>query len=104
MDTPTLIQMAGAIAHDAGPYYNVVYMPDSEYRAYALRYLLTGIYHKPPMGIDAYPSADELYVVASSTRSLDNDIPWEVSSFHPISRSVFYTAPNGKNVVYKLGK
>jgi len=35
------------------------------------------------MGIEDYPYADEIYVVASKNQRLNTNIPWEISSFQP---------------------
>lgn len=104
VSTPTLLEIGSQIADQANLNYNVVYMPEAEYRGYSLRYILTIIHNKPPLPIDAYPSSSELYVVATPDRSLDVDIPWEIAIFKPVSRELVYTSNDKQVLLYKLSK
>jgi hypothetical protein len=104
VNVPTLPELSSVIASNAKANYNVVYTPEAEYRAYTLRYILTSIYHTPPMPVEAYPSAEELYVVALAGRDLNTDIPWEISSFKPTIKELIYTSPDKSTLLYKLTK
>jgi len=59
--------------------YNVVFLPESEYRAHALRYLLTYLYHNPPAAVENYNSLDSLFVVSDSGTTRFGEI-WETSA------------------------
>lgn len=102
MDAPSLMKFSEAISRDAPDSYNVVYLPQSEYRAYALRYLLTYVHNAPPLGFDGYPSANVIYVVGQSDLDLLTSNVWEINSFQPSHQIVLASTPNNLYSVYKL--
>lgn len=102
MNTPMLLDLASSIAKDAQGDFNVVYLPQSEYRAHALRYMLTYIYGVTPMGVEAYPSAKTIYAVGDTGLDLLKDRPWEVGAFNPRNQVVLTMTPNNLFSVYKL--
>ena len=102
MDTPLLIDFAKTISTDVTDPYNIVYLPQSEYRSHALRYLLTYVYQVPPMGIEAYPSAKTIYAVGQTGLDLLTDRPWEIGAFNPHNQEILVSDPNNLFSIYKL--
>lgn len=101
---PNLLNIADKIDQQAKPGFNVVYMPESEYRGYALRYILRVIYRNPPLPFDAYPSATELYVLKTPERSLSTDVPWEISIFEPKNSVDIFETDDKKLRLVKMTK
>lgn len=57
---------------------------DGDTRAQPYRYVLTAVHKKPPLPVEAYPSAQLLYVVGRNNEGeILNHPVWEISSFGP---------------------
>lgn len=94
---------AQLIASQATQPYNIVFYPDQDFRAHAIRYLLTDIYHSYPEGIETYQSVNELYVVADRGQVFGNGDAWEVEVFGPVATEKITDL--GKNsALFKLTK
>jgi hypothetical protein len=61
--------------------YNIVNLLSGDTRFYSLRYLLT-IAHNPPMAVEEYPQAQELFIISyeNEQKTLNNPV-WEMHSF-----------------------
>ncbi len=101
---PDVLAMSAVVAaHVTGPY-NIVYKPDSEYRAYVMRYILTYRLRKPPLGIEAYPSADTLFVVAVRGENLLINQPWEIAVLHAKKQTELSSVTGNEYALYELTK
>lgn len=72
---------AKTIANDNPQNFNLVNLPDSDFRAYSLRYLVKNLYNKKPEDIENYQNISSLYVFANKDFNLKNPQPWEISIF-----------------------
>ena len=72
---------AQAIANDDSSNFNLVNLPDSDFRAYALRYLVRYVFNKNPANMENYQNIDYLYVLGNSDFSLYDLHPWEIAVF-----------------------
>ncbi len=63
--------------------FNVTSLPDADFRAYTLRYLVTYRYGKQPKPAENYAGIDALYVLAKNDFSPNTTSPWEVSAINP---------------------
>lgn len=71
------------IAKDAPANFNVASLVDGDTRAYPFRYIIE-IHGRMPMGVEAYPEAKVLYVIAKGNKTFVLDYPvWEIQSFLP---------------------
>lgn len=63
--------------------FNIASLLSGDTRDYPLRYLLT-IAGKPPLEVDQYPQADNLFVISKHNKeeTINNSV-WEISSFCP---------------------
>lgn len=63
--------------------YNIANLLSGDTRDYPLRYLLTAA-GKPPLEVDQYPRADNLFVISKheKEKTVNNSV-WEISSFCP---------------------
>ncbi|MFA7676466.1 MAG: glycosyltransferase family 39 protein, partial [Candidatus Shapirobacteria bacterium] len=59
--------------------FNVASTNSGDTRAYDLRFLLTAK-SCPPMGVEDYPKAEKLFLIAPTDRPLETETVWEVSS------------------------
>ncbi|MCL4367168.1 hypothetical protein M1563_03285 [Patescibacteria group bacterium] len=96
-------QAAANIAADNPQNFNVASLIDFDSRANPLRYLLKFRYHQIPEGIEEYPQARTLYVLAESGYDFDRAIAWEVTSYQPFKVQQLTKVPGGYEV-YKLTK
>lgn len=60
--------------------FNVTSLPDADFRAYALRYLVTYRYDKTPRPAENYADIDTLYAVAGNDFFPNPNSPWEVTA------------------------
>ena len=104
MNAVKLMNISKIIAKDTENNFNVVYTPDYDYRAYAIRYILTYIYHKVPMGEKEYPHAKSLYVVTTGEANITTNAPWEISSAKLTHLELIYATSDQKYFVYKMTK
>lgn len=91
------------ISENGDDNFNVVNLLSGDTRFYSLRYLLT-ISGKPPLSVESYPEADQLFVVSEkSAEEVKKDSVWEISSFVPTSVIQTWDL-NGKIKLYELAK
>jgi hypothetical protein len=80
---PSLIKTTDIVLAESGSNYNIVNLLSGDTRFYSMRYLLT-IQNKPPLPVDQYPRAEELFVVSyKSADEVLNHPVWELQSFLP---------------------
>ena len=61
--------------------YNLVNLPDSDFLAYSLRYLVKYLYNKKPEDIETYQNICNLHVFAKNDFNYKKPQPWEISIF-----------------------
>lgn len=89
------------IAIDAKGRFNVVEVLDFDARAYMLRYFIEYKYGVKPMGIEDYPKAKLLYVLAAKNYDFPKSRVWEINSGGPFSIELFDNI-NNSYAIYKL--
>lgn len=81
--------------------FNVTSLPDADFRAYTLRYLVTYRYSKSPKPAENYSGIDTLYALAPNNFVPAPTSPWEVTAMG--AKKVEKLADIGKsNALYKL--
>lgn len=97
-------KVSAIIAKDAGDSkFNIATILTGDTRAYHYRYLIN-ILGKNPLGVENYPEADVLYVVANGNGDFVLTYPvWEITSFLPASIDKQWPVTNEVSV-FKLKK
>lgn len=104
----TLDHIAKVIASDKPDSFNVVSLPDANFRAYALRYLVEFRHGYRPEGVENYASIDNLYVFGyrdfkEKYSKNPSSFPWEVTALG--GQSVAKVAEIGSDyAVFKLAR
>lgn len=91
------------IAEDAKNPFNLVEVLDFDGRAFMLRYFVEIKYGKKSMGVEDYPNAKLLYVLAPKDYNFRESFTWEIKSGWPYSVAEL-TDASKKHTVYKLTK
>lgn len=73
-------EASGLIAGESLDNFNVAVINDFDTRGHILRYFLTFIYKKEPMGVEDYPYSDVLYVLAERDYDFRESDVWEIGS------------------------
>lgn len=98
-----ILYTSKVISDDNPKDFNVAVLMDFDNRAYILRYPLEFVYGKIPLGVEDYPNAGSLYVLANDKYNFYGEGIWEVSSFHPTKVKVLKDLGDGYSV-FKLTK
>ncbi|MCL5090880.1 MAG: glycosyltransferase family 39 protein [Patescibacteria group bacterium] len=98
------VEAAGEIiAADAGKDFNVASIIDGDTRAYPFRYIIE-TKGKKPLGVEEYPEAQNLYIVAKGNEDFVLRYPvWEIQSFLPARIEKSWEVQNGYRI-FKLVK
>lgn len=81
--------------------FNVTSLPDADFRAYTLRYLVTYRYNRAPQPAENYSTVDVLYVLAANDFTVTPTSPWEVTAMG--AKKIEKLANIGKsNSLFKL--
>lgn len=94
---------ASKISSDQPENFNLSYLPDADFRAYALRYLLTYVYKNKPQSLENYSSIRTLYVFAGNNYNFGEYQPWEVRAMNATKIDVLSRIDDNYSV-YKLSK
>lgn len=81
--------------------FNIAQTIDGDTRAYSLRYLLA-IRNCRPMGVEEYPRAKRLFLVATKDKPPEKETVWEVTSIGKINTKTAENLENGF-LLYDLG-
>lgn len=103
MNMDKLISASKSIANDQPSNFNLVSLIDFDTRAHPLRYLTSYIYGHDPMGVEAYPQAKTIYVLADKKYPINDPMVWELKSFLPYETNILKEIDDN-NVIYKLTK
>lgn len=82
--------------------FNVATTISGDTRSYDLRSLLS-IRKCPPLGVENYPSAKTIFLIAPATRLPENETVWEIYSFKPF-KITFQEKINEQVILYRLDK
>jgi len=93
---------ARIIEQDAEGNFNIANLLDGDTRAYSYRYFVQ-LAKKQPLGVEDYPKADTLYVIARDTENVLDYPVWEISSFTPAKITKTWPIKNSISV-FKLEK
>jgi 4-amino-4-deoxy-L-arabinose transferase-like glycosyltransferase len=89
------------IALDAKDPFNVVEVLDFDKQAYMLRYFVGFKYGNKPLGVEDYPNAKLLYILAPKNYNFAQSDVWEIYSGGPFKVELFYSINNSYGI-YKL--
>lgn len=103
MNINKLILASRSIAEDKPSDFNLVSLLDFDTRAHPLRYMVTHLYGQEPLGVEVYPQAKTIYVLADKKYPIDNPMVWELKTFLPYKVSVLSNIDQDF-VIYKLTK
>lgn len=103
MNYPKIYNAAQTIANENPMNFNLVSLNDSDFRAYALRYLEKYVFNKNPESLENYNNIGELYILANSNFNIGNNQPWEIQTFNAKRINLLINL-DGYNMVYKLSK
>ena len=98
-----LMLVAQEISDDKPEDFNVTVLMDFDFRGYSLRYPLEFIHGSVPMGVEEYPDARALYVLAGRDYNFDKPDLWEIRSFLPYEVAKMSDI-KGSYGLYKLTK
>jgi hypothetical protein len=80
VDYPTINRISETIINEGCPKnFEVASTADGDTRFYSLRYALT-VKGCSPMGVEDYPKADRLFLLAPTDRPVEKETVWEVTS------------------------
>src|SRR3989344_2459595 len=75
---------AKTIAQNNPSSFNLVNLPDSDFRSYSLRYLVKYIFGKNPANMENYKDVNNLYVLSRSNFQLNNSQPGKLQFLMPV--------------------
>lgn len=96
-----VIEASEIIAEDVSGPFNVVALLDFDTRGFILRYPLEFIYDRKPLGVEEYPEAKTLYVLADKSYNFDEPRVWELEVMKPYSYKALKEIDN-KYAVFKI--
>ncbi len=99
----TIFKAAEAIKEDSPKDFNVAVLVDFDTRGHILRYPLEFKYGLKAMGVEEYPSAKRIYVLADKSYDFENPGVWELSSYKPYDVDKLASVGNDY-AVFKLEK
>jgi hypothetical protein len=98
-----VILAAETIARDNPNDFNVTVLFGFDARGFILRYPLEFMYNHKPMGVEDYPKAKSLYILAENGYNFASSGRWELESF-PLDKAVKLKAIDDRYSVYKINK
>ena len=98
-----VLRAAENIARDEPKNFNIVDLPDSDFRAYRLRYLVKNMFNKKPESIENYSNIDTLYIFGQKDFNINKPQPWEIQTFKAKNIKILSELDNNY-IVYKLTK
>lgn len=98
-----VLEAAKSIGDDNPHNFNIVDLPDNDFRAYRFRYLVKNLSDKKPAGVEEYTNISTLYVFGDRNFNLARQQPWEIDTFGATKIETLATLKNGY-FVYKLTK
>src|SRR3990167_5012179 len=96
-----VLEAAKSIGDDNPHNFNIVDLPDNDFRAYRFRYLVKNLSDKKPAGVEDYTNISTLYVFGDRNFNLARQQPWEIDTFGATKIETLATLKNGY-FVYKL--
>lgn len=103
LNYPKVEAVAEAIANDKPIEFNIATLLDFDSRAYPLRYLIQYRYNLQPLGVEDYPKAKVIYVLANYDYNFNLSKTWEIDSFRPFKVTTL-TSIDKQYSVFKLVK
>ena len=95
------LKAASIINGDFPKNFNVSVLMNFDNRGYVLRYPLEFIYKKNVLGVEDYPNAGSIYVLAKKDYDFSKPDIWEIQSYQPYKVSLI-SSVNIEYAVYKL--
>lgn len=94
---------AKTIVRDNPNDFNVTVLFGFDARGFILRYPLEFMYNRKPMGVEDYPKAKSLYILAENGYNFASSGRWELESF-PLDKAVKLKEIDDRYSVYKINK
>jgi 4-amino-4-deoxy-L-arabinose transferase-like glycosyltransferase len=98
-----ILKAASIINSNSPKNFNVTVLMDFDNRGYVLRFPLEFVYKKNILGVEDYPNAGSLYVLANNSYDFSKPDIWEISSYQPYKVDLIGNINSSYNI-YKLTK
>ena len=98
-----ILSASEAIAKDKPDNFNVAVLFGFDARGFILRYPVEFIYGDKPLGVEDYPKATSLYVLAENDYNFAGSGRWELKTF-PLSKMTTLKVIDERYSVYKITK